>query len=168
MLSWRSFNQYSAQYLVFKDKKIHRNKKKLPATYFQFFSHYTRVVLVIKVTKISIHIILQHQRSSLNSSLHNLLQLLSNLRKKTFENIVGKTENSGKQHFLLSSYPFPKQALVFTGLLYKSFENTVGKGEIARNEQFLLFPQCFLFQELSAIFNRYKTVVCKLFQFQRV
>ena len=42
------------------------------------------------------------------------------------------------------SYPFPKQALVFTCLQYKSFENTVGKGEIARNEQFLLFPQCFL------------------------
>ena len=42
------------------------------------------------------------------------------------------------------SYPFPKQALVFTCLQYKTFENTVGKGEIARNEQFLLFPQCFL------------------------
>ena len=39
--------------------------------------------------------------------------------------------------------PLPKQALVFTCLLYKSFENTVGNGEIARNEQFLLFPQCF-------------------------
>ena len=33
--------------------------------------------------------------------------------------------------------PFPKQALVFTCLLYKSFENTVGKVEIARNEEFL-------------------------------
>ena len=39
---------------------------------------------------------------------------------------------------------FPKQALVFTCLLYKPFENTVVKGEIARNEQFLLFPHCFL------------------------
>ena len=38
----------------------------------------------------------------------------------------------------------PKQALVFTCLLYKSFKNTAGKEEIARNEQFLLFPQCFL------------------------
>ena len=35
---------------------------------------------------------------------------------------------------------FPKQALVFTCLLYKPFENTVGKGEIARYAQFLLFP----------------------------
>ena len=39
--------------------------------------------------------------------------------------------------------PFPKQALVFTGLQYKSFENNVGIGEIARNEQFLLFLQSF-------------------------
>ena len=31
------------------------------------------------------------------------------------------------------SWPFPKQAVVFTCLLYRSFENTVGKGEIARN-----------------------------------
>ena len=51
-------------------------------------------------------------------------------------------------------------------LQYKSFENTVGKGEIAHNEQFLLFPQCFLsFGELSAIFLKFKFVVCKLFQF---
>ena len=39
---------------------------------------------------------------------------------------------------------FPKQALVFTCLLYKSFENNVGKREIARNEQFPVFPKCFL------------------------
>ena len=39
--------------------------------------------------------------------------------------------------------PFPKQALVFTFLVYKSFENTVGKGEIAHNEQILLFPTVF-------------------------
>ena len=42
------------------------------------------------------------------------------------------------------SWTCPKQALVFTCLLYKSSENTVGKGEIAHNEQFLLFPQCIL------------------------
>ena len=61
--------------------------------------------------------------------------------------------------------PFPKQALVFTCLQYKSFENTVGKGEIARYEQFLLF---YSFGELSAIFTTFKTVVCKLFQFESV
>ena len=61
---------------------------------------------------------------------------------------------------------FPKQALVFTCLLYKSFEITVGKGEIARYEQFLLFLQCFLpFWRLSAFFIKLKIVVCKLFQF---
>ena len=41
------------------------------------------------------------------------------------------------------SYPFPKQALVYTCLWNKFFEKTVGKGEIARNEQFLIFPQPF-------------------------
>ena len=57
------------------------------------------------------------------------------------------------------------QALVFIYLQYKSFENTAGKGEIACKEQFLLFPQCFLpFGELSAIFIKFKIVVCKLFQ----
>ena len=81
------------------------------------------------------------------------------------ENIVGKGENDGYQHFLffptmfskrffprvvksrdrvVKSYSFSKQALVFTCLQHKSFENTAGKGEIACNEQFLLYPQCFL------------------------
>ena len=65
--------------------------------------------------------------------------------------------------------PFPKQALAFTCLQYNSFENNVGKGEIARNEQFLLFPQCFYrFGELSAIFTKFKIVVCKLFRIGRV
>ena len=58
---------------------------------------------------------------------------------------------------LVISYPFPKQALVFTCLQDKSFENTVGKGEIAHNEQFLLFPQCFYpYEELSSIFNKFE------------
>ena len=67
--------------------------------------------------------------------------------------VVGKVENAGyndvlgnglrlKKMYLVE--PYPKQAQVFTCLLYKCFENTVEKGEIARNEQFLLFPQCFL------------------------
>ena len=64
--------------------------------------------------------------------------------------------------------PFPKQALCFT-CQYKSFENMVGKGEIACNEQFLLYPSVFYpFGELSAIFIKYKFVVCKLFHFGRV
>ena len=40
--------------------------------------------------------------------------------------------------------PFPKEALIFTSLLYIFFENTVRKGEMAHNEQFLHFPQWFL------------------------
>ena len=54
-------------------------------------------------------------------------------------------------------------------LQYKSFENTVGKGEIAHNVQFFLFHSVFQpFGELSAIFIKFKIVVCKLFQFERV
>ena len=47
-----------------------------------------------------------------------------------------------------------------------SIEKIEGKGEIAHNEQFLLFPKCFfyLLEELSAIFIKFKIVVCKLFQ----
>ena len=58
----------------------------------------------------------------------------------------------------------------FTCLQYNSFENTVGKGEIARNEQFLLFPTVFFYpvRELSAIFIKFKVVVCKPFLFCRV
>ena len=46
-------------------------------------------------------------------------------------------------------------------------ENTVGKGEIARNEQFLLYLE-FSTRKLSAIFTKFKIVVCRLFQFGRV
>ena len=42
------------------------------------------------------------------------------------------------------------------------------KGEIARNEQFLLFQQCFLTFWETAIFIKFKIVICKLFQFGRV
>ena len=63
-------------------------------------------------------------------------------------------------HKLITFNPFPKQALVFTCLLYKSFKNTVDKEEIARNEQFLLFPPCFLsfwrtFHHFRKIWNCY-------------
>ena len=44
------------------------------------------------------------------------------------ENIVGKGENAGYQHFLL---------------FFDSVENIVGKGENAGYQHFLLFPQCF-------------------------
>ena len=64
---------------------------------------------------------------------------------------------------------FPKLALVFMCLQWKSFENTVGKGEIACNKQFLLFPQCVIPNwRISAIFIKFETVICRLFQFGRV
>ena len=50
------------------------------------------------------------------------------------------------------------------------FENTMGKGEIARDEQFLLFPHSvfYSFGEFPAISNKFRIVVCKLFQFGKV
>ena len=55
----------------------------------------------------------------------------------------------------------------FDALENKPLENTVEKGEIARNEQYLLYPTVFFypFIELSAIFIKFKIVVCRLFQF---
>ena len=51
----------------------------------------------------------------------------------------------------------------------KSFENTVGKGEIAHNRNFSSSHSVFyLFEELSAIFNKSEIVICKLFLFGRV
>ena len=44
-------------------------------------------------------------------------RLLLTLKEKAFENIVGKGENAGSQHFLLFPQcflPFPKQILIFT------------------------------------------------------
>ena len=43
-------------------------------------------------------------------------QFLTTLKKKSFENIVGKGENAGYQHFLLFPQcflPFPQQILIF-------------------------------------------------------
>ena len=51
----------------------------------------------------------------------------------------------------------------------KPFENTVGKEEIARNEKFLFSHNVFYpFRELSAIFIKFKFVVCILFRFGKV
>ena len=69
------------------------------------------------------------------------------------ENIEGKGENAGDQHFLI----FPQCFLHFQRqipicqphqiyLLIPTFdgaENIVGKIENAGNQHFLLFPQCF-------------------------
>ena len=76
----------------------------------------------------------------------------------------------GSLHFKLKEFAddmfkFDEKGRSFS----KWVENTVGKGEIALNEQFLLFSQCFLpFGELSAIFMKFKIVVCKLSEFGKV
>ena len=94
------------------------------------------------------------------------------LQKKALENIVGKGENAGNQHFLLFPrcfFPYHTQKSSFNPLQNDKFlnwsklkaladnkinvtekfefvlgrvENIVGKGENAGNQHFLLFPQC--------------------------
>ena len=54
-----------------------------------------------------------------------------------------------------------------------SYENTVGKGEIARYEHSVEEPSgehsvFYPFGEPSAVFIKFKIVVCQLFQFTRV
>ena len=69
---------------------------------------------------------------------------------------------------ICSSNPFPNKPW-FLRVWGTSLENTAGKGEIARNKQFLLFPVFSThLEKLSAIFIKFKIVVCKLFQFGRV
>ena len=75
------------------------------------------------------------------SNFYHNIQSSDALRKKSLENIVWKEESAGNQYFPLflhvqilylylfcPKYPFAKQALVFTCLLYMSPENTIGKG----------------------------------------
>ena len=80
------------------------------------------------------------------------------LTKKALENIVGKGENAGNQHFLLLQcfVPLSKKKIRnhhltlssiythFNSLMKNALEHIVEKGEIAQNEQFHLFPQCFI------------------------
>ena len=53
----------------------------------------------------------------LYSTLHHYSPTLITLGKKFFENILGKGENAGNQHFLLFPQcffePFPKQISIF-------------------------------------------------------
>ena len=55
-------------------------------------------------------------------------RLLTPLKKKAFENIVGKGENAGNQHFLL--FPqcflfFPTQILIFESGLFCCLQNAL-------------------------------------------
>ena len=104
------------------------------------------------------------------------------------ENIVGKGENAGYQHYLLFAQcffqkasfsgslkvgivwyrlnPFPNKPW-FLRVCRKSFENTVGKGDVTSNfsySQSVFYP----FGKLAAIFIKVEIVVCKVFQFGRV
>ena len=59
--------------------------------------------------------------------------------------------------------PFPKQALVFTCLLYRSFENLWEKEKLLASSNFSFFHRVFNpFGELTDMFIKLKIVVCKL------
>ena len=80
------------------------------------------------------------------------------------ENIVGKEENAGYQHFLLFQQrfqPITTQCRILTHLRCIAVENIVRKGEIACNKQFLLFSQCFL-PYVALIFHFEYTSKCRL------
>ena len=116
------------------------------------------LLLLYNIIHFAIH---QRQIPSFNSLPHKTL------KQRALENIVGKGENPGNQHFLLFplfisiisksfhlgnyiSELFGKvfNSWLLTTLGKKPFENIVGKGENAGNQHFLLFPQCFqLFQK---------------------
>ena len=58
-----------------------------------------------------------------------------------------KSQSTHTAYECMCFIPFPKQALVYTCLLYKSLKKlkkNCGKRRNDRNEQFLLCPQCFL------------------------
>ena len=86
------------------------------------------------------------------------------------ENIVGKGENAGYQHFLLfpqcfQTRSFPEQyrrqsniddKIIVTQRLkfvLGRIENIVGKGENAGYQHFLLFPQCFQKRSFPGVFK---------------
>ena len=76
---------------------------------------------------------------------------------KTLEGIKLKAFENNKSKF---SKPFPKQALVFTCLQNKSFKTMWEKETFARNFSFshsVFYP----YENLSAIFIKFKIVVCK-------
>ena len=91
------------------------------------------------------------------------------LKEKAFENILGKGENAGNQHFFLfpqcflpicntkKKYlvkPFTTLSRLSMTLKEEAFENIFGKGENVGNQHFLLFPKCFVpFQKQVSILD---------------
>ena len=65
--------------------------------------------------------------------------------------------------------PFPRQALVFTCPHYKSFKIPWERENLLVTSSFFFSHNVFYpFEELSAIFIKFRIVVCKPFQFGRV
>ena len=95
-------------------------------------------------------------------------QVLMSLKKKGFENVVGKGENAG-QHFSpfpnIFSNPLRTDCIILTpshtmtpfdASRKEAFRKHRGKRRNCLYKQFLLFPQCFLLyqrQKLSILLN---------------
>ena len=63
------------------------------------------------------------------------------------ENIVGKGENAGNQHFLLFPHCFQKPSIsgsLKVGIVWWKVKKNWGKGVNAGYKHFLLFPKYFL------------------------
>ena len=102
------------------------------------------------------------------------------------ENIVGKGENAGYQHFLLFPHCFQKAASsgsLKVGLCSKGLNGMRGTGAqfplkpflnkpgffcVITSNFFFFYSVFYPFQELFAIFVKFEIVVSKLFQFERV
>ena len=76
-----------------------------------------------------------------------------------YPNISTKCDQSSTISFTLS-----QTSPGFKCLHNESFENTVGEGAISPFSHSAFYP----FGELSAIFIKFKIVICKLFQLGRV
>ena len=86
--------------------------------------------------------------------------------KLNITNIYMKVQISDTKELLFMPATFPKQALAFTCLQNKSYGNTVRKKKMLVTSNFSFTHSVFYpFEELSAIFIKFKIVVYKFFQF---
>ena len=91
------------------------------------------------------------------------------MRKNGIENINRKGETAGNQHLLLSLNPFPNKPWFLRVCSTSLLETLREKEKLLVTSNFSFSHSVFYpFQELSAIFIKFKIVVCKLFQLGRV
>ena len=108
-------------------------------------------------------------------------RLLTTLKKEAFENVLGKGKKCWlsafslfpkcllSQNKLLSFNPFPNKPWFLRVCCASLLKTLWEKEKLLVTSNFSFSRSVFYpFGELSVIFIRFKIVVCKLFQFQRV